>query len=387
MEVIREAFIHQSIKSTIMHTLVRLLIPVLILCSLQQVSGQEAYQKKIQELKTQRERVENEEKEALKKEVVRIEGRLEAGEIAEAEALLLKEQAAERRALNIKNRQAIIDNEIALLERNKGEAIVLQDSIVKKDERVTVYEYPEEDDDDDDCESFGFGCDSWSWDWDWDWDDPYRYDRRTHSDLVIAFGFSNADVQGLSLEGSPYKKAGSRFFEIGWTWRTRVFQNSNWLRFHYGFSFQFNGLKPEGNQYFVTEDGQSRLEEFEYDLRKSKFRMDNLVVPVHFEIGPSRKRVSEHSVRYSLRDQFRLGLGGYGGLNIGARQKLKYTVDGDKKKDKLKGGYNTSDFVYGLSGYMGVGGVLLYVKYDLNPIFQDVEVEERFIAFGLRLDI
>jgi hypothetical protein len=356
----------------------------MVFCCLQQVSGQEEYQKKIRELKAKRELVEKEEKEALKKEVVRIEGRLEAGEIDEAEAVVLKEQAAERRALNIKNRQAIIDNEIALLERNKDDAIVLQDSISKKEERITVYEYPEEDDDYD-CEFLGFGCDSWSWDW--DWDDHYRYDRRTFSDLVIAFGFSNADVQGLSLEGSPYKKAGSRFFEIGWTWRTRVFQNSNWLRFHYGFSFQFNGLKPEDNQYFVTENGQSTLQEFEYDLRKSKFRMDNLVVPVHFEFGPSRKRVSDHGVRYSLRDQFRLGLGGYGGLNIGARQKLKYTQDGDKKKDKLKGGYNTSDLIYGLSGYMGVGGVLLYVKYDLNPIFQDVDTEERFIAFGLRLDI
>jgi hypothetical protein len=358
----------------------------MILCCLQTLSAQEEYQKKIRDLKAERELVERQEKEALKNEVVRIEGRLESGEIDQAEATALKEQAAERRALNIKNRQAIIDNEIALLERNKDEVIVLQDSISKREERVTVYEYPQEDDDND-CERYGFGCDSWSWDWDWDWDDNYRYDRRTHSDLVIAFGFSNADVQGLSIEGSPYKAAGSRFFEIGWAWRTRVFQNSNWLRFHYGFSFQFNGLKPEGNQYFVTENGQSRLQEFEYDLNKSKFRMDNLVVPVHFEFGPSRKRTSEYGVRYSLRDQFRVGLGGYGGLNIGARQKLKYTQDGDKKKDKLKGGYNTSDFVYGLSGYMGVGGVLLYVKYDLNPIFQNVEPEQRIIAFGLRLDI
>ena len=51
-----------------MHTLVRLLIPVLVLCCLQQASGQEAYQKKIQELKAQRELVAKEEKEALKKE-------------------------------------------------------------------------------------------------------------------------------------------------------------------------------------------------------------------------------------------------------------------------------------------------------------------------------
>ena len=367
-----------------MHTLVKVLIPIMILFCLQQVSAQEDYQKKIRDLRADRELVEKQEKEALKNEVVRIEGRMESGEIDQAEAIVLKEQAAERRALNIKNRQAIIDNEIALLERNKDDNIVLQDSITKKEERVAVYDYPEEDSDSD-CERYWFGCESWEWRW--DRDNNYRYGRRTYSDLLIAFGFSNAKVEGLSLEDSPYRIAGSRFFEIGWAWRTRVFQNSNWLRFHYGFSFQFNGLKPEGNQYFVTEDGQSRLEEFEFDLWKSKFRMDNLVVPVHFEFGPSRKRVSEHGVRYSLRDQFRIGVGGYGGLNIGARQKLRYARDGERKRERLKGGYNTSELVYGLSGYMGVGGVLLYVKYDLNPIFQDVDPEQRIIAFGLRLDI
>ena len=255
----------------------------------------------------------------------------------------------------------------------------MQDSVSKKTKTIVI-EYQDEDDD---CEFFGIGCDYW----DWEWDGHRKYDRRTFSDLVIAFGFSNADVEGLSLEASPYKVAGSRFFEIGWAWRTRVFQNSNWLRFHYGFSFQFNGIKPEGNQYFVTEDGQTTLQEFEFPLDKSKFRMDNLVVPVHFEVGPSRRRVSEHRVRYSLKNQFRFGFGGYGGLNIGARQKLKYRVDGDKKKDKLKGGYNTSDLIYGLSTYMGIDGFLLYFKYDLNPIFQDAEVEQNFIAFGLRLDI
>ena len=115
--------------------------------------------------------------------------------------------------------------------------------------------------------------------------------------------------------------------------------------------------------------------------------MDNLVFPIHFEIGPSKKRVSGDRVRYSLNNQFRFGIGGYGGVNLGARQKLKYTRDGERIKDKLIGGYNTSDFIYGLSSYMGVEGVLLYFKYDLNPIFQDADVRQRFIALGLRLDI
>ena len=363
-----------------MNTLVRMLIPVVMVCFAVQLSAQEDYRTKIQELEAQRELVVKQEKEALKDEITRIDGRLEAGEIGQEEAQGLKEAAAEKHALNINNRQAILDNEIALLERNKGDGNGAEAGTSGKSERTVVLEYP---DHEEDCEFFGIGCDHWHW----DWEGHHPYDKRTYSDLVIAFGLSNADIEGTSLEDTPYKVAGSRFFEIGWNWRTRVFENSNWLRFHYGFLFQFNGIKPKGNEYFANTDGQTTLQEFEYPLRKSKFRMDNLVVPVHFEVGPSHKRVSENRIRYSLKNQFRFGFGGYAGINLGARQKLKYTRDGEKVKDKLKGGYDASDFVYGLSTYVGAGGTLLYFKYDLNPIFQNTDVKQRFIALGLRLDI
>jgi len=115
--------------------------------------------------------------------------------------------------------------------------------------------------------------------------------------------------------------------------------------------------------------------------------MDNLVFPVHFEFGPSKFKESENKVRYSLRNQFRVGLGGYGGFNLGTRQKLKYDRNGENVKDKLKREYNTTNFVYGLSAYAGFDGVLLYLKYDLNPIFKDAEIEQRNISLGLRFDL
>ena len=45
------------------------------------------------------------------------------------------------------------------------------------------------------------------------------------------------------------------------------------------------------------------------------------------------------------------------------------TVMGNEQRTNLKRGYNTNDLVYGLAAYMGVDGVLLYTKYDLNPLF------------------
>jgi len=337
----------------------------------QSLLGQENYEDQIAELKEQKERVEQQEKEALKIEVEEINKRLENENITAEEADTLKEKAAQKRALNIENRISIIDNKIELLARNEGNIMDDPDdkSIIDDGVGVTV----------------NIGDEPW---------DPFdddkkslRYDRRTYSDFVMAVGLNNVIIEGESINNSPYETAGSRFFEMGWSWRTRVFTRSNFMRFNYGLSFQFNGLKSKNNQYYVIVDGEAVQAEFEYPLRKSKLRMDNLVIPLYLEFGPSLVEKTENRIRYSLRNQFRIGLGGYGGINLGTRQKLKYTRDGKNVKDKLIGGYNTNSFIYGLAGYVGIDCVLLYVKYDLNPIFANSTVEQRNISFGFRFDL
>ncbi|NHF60907.1 hypothetical protein FK220_016260 [Flavobacteriaceae bacterium TP-CH-4] len=352
-----------------MRTITLFLMALLVSNMSSQLVAQERYQERIEELKTLKEKITQQEKEALKREVEDINDRLDEGLISLEEAKVLKESAAQKRAMNIEDRIAIVDNQIALLDRNKGE-------VLKENSELSIVS---------DGVGFSINVDGEPWHV-FERRQP-RYDRRTYSDFVVAVGLNNAIIEGQSLEDSPYKIGGSRFFELGWNWRTRVFQNSNFMRFHYGISLQFNGLKPKDNQYFVVTNGETSLQEFDFDLRKSKFRMDNLVFPVHFEFGPSRVSETEDRIRYSIHRKFRLGIGGYGGFNLGTRQKLKYTRDGDNVKDKLKRGYNTSDFVYGLSGYIGVGGVQLYAKYDLSPIFKDAAIEQHNISLGLRFDL
>ncbi|WP_343487653.1 hypothetical protein [Allomuricauda sp. d1] len=358
-----------------MRTITYYVVLIIISFLTQQLSAQKSYEKEVEELKNRKEEIVSQEKDALRLEVEHINKQLEKGKISAEEATKLKEAAAKKRALNIENRTAIIDNRIALLERNQGQVLEL-DSLDSKNRLLLTFDIDDEDD-----RIFGIRINER------DWDRDYKYDRRTYSDLVLAIGLNNALIEGQSLDDSPYKIGGSRFFEMGWQWRTRVFRNSNWLRFNYGFSFQFNGLKPENNQFFVQNGDQTGLQEFDVELDKSKLRMDNLVFPVHFEIGPSKYREYRNGFRYSLDDQFRLGFGGYAGFNLGTRQKLKYTRDGERVKDKFKRDYNTSDLIYGLSAYAGIEGVLLYVKYDLNPIFRDAPVEQRNISLGVRFDL
>ena len=357
-----------------MRTITMYLVALAILFVVDSMTGQEEYKKKVEVLKEQKAKITQQEKEALKYEVENINDRFEKGSITEKEANLLKQKAAEKRALNIENRITIVDNQINLLERNQGKMLVLMelDTLNGKGIRLggDINGKP----------TILFKTKNWK--------REVRYDRRTYSDFVMAVGLNNAIVEGQSLNDSPYKIGGSRFFEMGWQWRTRVFENSNFLRLNYGFSFQFNGLKPKGNQYFVALDnGQTELQEFDFDLDKSKLRMDNLVFPLHFEFGPSKLKKTEETIRYSLHNQLRIGLGGYAGFNMSTRQKLKYDRNGENVKDKLKRGYNTNDLIYGLSAYAGVDGVLLYVKYDLNPIFKDALVDQRNISLGLRFDL
>mgnify|MGYP001812256716 CR=1 FL=1 len=128
------------------------------------------------------------------------------------------------------------------------------------------------------------------------------------------------------------------------------------------------------------------LEEFPVELKKSKFRSTNLVVPIHFEFGPSKKIERDTYFRYSTHKKFKIGLGGYAGINIASMQKVKYRLDGDRKKDK-ETGFNMSPFVYGLSGYVAAGNVGLYVKYDLSPLFKDQAIDQNNISLGLRFDL
>ena len=313
-----------------------------------------------------KETVKNHEKGFLKREVEEINKRLDNKEITLEEADILKKEAAKKVALNIENRIAIIENQIALYERNY---------------------YKINNDEDTKENKIGLMVSNRLFSVKGKKREPKR-NPRTSNDLVFAFGFNNAIIDGQNIDDSPYKTGGSGFIELGWNWKTRVFKESRFLRLKYGFSFQWNKLNIDDNQYFVQNGKETNLEVFPENLKKAKFRVSNLVFPAYFEFGPLRKMDREdNKIRYINNNQFKVGIGAYGGVNLGTRQKLKYVVDGNRVKDKIKRGYNTSNLVYGLGGYVGFGDTSLYIKYDLSPIFKDQDVKQNNISLGIRFDI
>lgn len=349
----------------------RIIIIVLLVCNgllCQQSFAQEkdSVLVKLEALELKKEQVTKEEKEALKKKIIEINKKRDKSEISFEEAEKLKKEAAELHALNIDNRLSIIENSISLLKRNHENQT---DKIADSTKR-----------------SIGIGSKDGFLKID-NKRSRYQRDLKTYSNLVVAYGLNNTITEGQNLNDSPYKVGGSRFFEIGWAWDTRVFKNTNAVRFKYGVSLQYNGLKPKDNRYFVEDGNQTVLEEFPDKLDKSKFRMTNLVFPVHFEFGPSEKIETANSFRYSTNNKFKIGVGGYAGFNIGNLQKLKYKQDGDKIKEKSRNNFNTNNFIYGISAYVGKDDVSLYVKYDLNPIFNNAISDQNNISLGIRFDL
>lgn len=358
-----------------MQTITKYLVLLILCINFQCVYAQDTIanvnnKHKIEELKKLRDDIKNQEKEFLKVEVESINKRLGNGEISYNEAEILKKEAANKRALNIENRIAIVSNKISLLERNEDGYNANEDEELSKI-------------------GFSLGGDEGSFAGIkiTNKNKPKTYDLRTTSDFVLAFGLNNALIEGENLDDSPYKFGGSRFFEIGWAWKTRIFKNSNFLRLKYGYSFQINGLKPKDNNYFVQDGNQTMLEEFPEDLKKSKLSITNLVFPLHFEFGPSKRIDKDTYFRYSTDNQFKIGIGGYAGFNIGSRQKLKYELDGERTKDKQKKSFNTTNLVYGLSTYIAFDEVALYIKYDLSPIFKDQAINQNNISLGVRFDM
>lgn len=315
----------------------------------------------LEDLKTT---IKEEERDFLKIEVEHINDQFDKGSITEAESEQLKKEAAKKRALNIENRLAIIDNKIELLRRNEVYYNDVEDGEINIGFSLGKFA--------------GLGISTNS--------KPRKYDKRTTSDLVFAIGFNNAIGDGQKI-GDDYNFLHSGFVELGVAWKTRVFDNNNSVRLKYGFSFQWNKLSPKGDRYFVQDGNITALETFPSELKESEFRITNLVFPLHFEFGSSKKIERKNYFRYDTSRHFKIGIGGYAGFNIGTQQKLRFKEEGDRVKQKIRRNYNTTPFVYGLSGYIGYGTVGLYVKYDLSPLFKDQPFDQHNLSMGFRFDL
>mgnify|MGYP006179718349 CR=1 FL=1 len=215
-----------------------------------------------------------------------------------------------------------------------------------------------------------------------------RKSKRTTSQFVFAMGMNNVITEGESLSDSDFRFWRSKFYEWGFTYNTRILENNNLLHAKYGLSLMYNNLRPTDNRYFVTNGNQTHLVTGATHFDDSRFRNVFLVAPLHLEFDFTPKKTSKDGTKtyFHTHESVRLGIGGYAGVRIKSKQILKYEVDGLDSKERQKGDFNVNDFTYGLSAYIGYKATSLYVKYDLNPMFQNNAVDQNNISLGVRFD-
>lgn len=314
-----------------------------------------------------------EEKAALKLEIEEVNKELEAGTITKAQADEKKMKLAETRSKNIETRVGEAQEELKDLVKQKvdgklketgyhrGKFSITFDSPGKKDtEEAKKY-----------------------------WDSVYnnRSERRTTSQFVFALGANNL-VTNKAVANSDYRYWGSHFYEWGVTWNTRLMKNDNLLHLKYGMSVMYNNLRPTDNRYFVRDGDQTNLETSSVNLKDSRFRNVYVTAPVHLEFDFTKTGVNADGKKlFRSHESVRFGIGGYAGFKVKSKQILKYSEDGHDITVRQKGGFNTNDFIYGVSTYVGYGATSLYLKYDLNPLFKDNAVKQNNISLGVRFDL
>lgn len=210
--------------------------------------------------------------------------------------------------------------------------------------------------------------------------------KRTVNRLVFAFGLNNVleNKELSSLDDSPYSIWHSNFVELGWGYKTALSKESNLVNVFYGLSFQWNELKLYDNLYHVDIDGQTLVVEHPDNLKKSKLRNSQMIIPLGFEFDFSKKEVHDGKTYYNRNEGVRLGIGGYAGLRINTKQIIKFNEPRDQKKEKIVSDYNMNNITYGLTTYLGYKDTSIYLKYDLHLLFKDTET--RNVSLGVRFD-
>ncbi len=213
--------------------------------------------------------------------------------------------------------------------------------------------------------------------------------KRTYSYTVLAFGLNNLMNDGdlNSIQDSEFEFGGSRFFEFGINYKTRIFKEATVPYINYGLSVRYNNLRFKEDKFFTTNGDQTLIENHPLSLKKSNFKNVQLVVPVFLEFDFSKPKMKDGEKIFKRNRNVRLGFGGFGGINLKSKQVVKYKLDGKRVKDKTKGDFNVNRFVYGLNAFIGYKDTSFYVKYDLQDLFKDNFKNQNNISFGVRFDL
>lgn len=227
---------------------------------------------------------------------------------------------------------------------------------------------------------------SFTWSFFGTFDDIYqKSERRTTNQIVFAFGLNNV-MTNNAISDSDFRYFGSHFYEWGITYNTRIIKDNNLLHAKYGFSVMYNNLRPTDNRSFVVSGNQTALQTNVINTDDSRFKNVYLVFPLHLEFDLTKTKIQDEKKIFNSHEGYRFGIGGYAGINLKSKQYIEFSNNNYKNSTMTQGDFNTNNFIYGLSAYVGFYETSLYLKYDLNPLFANNLTKQNNISLGVRFD-
>ena len=371
----------------------RILLVLVLFCTTIAFSQEKNFEDEVTKISKRIELITKTEKAALKEKIELINKRLDKNEITSEQAQKLKKEAAEFHAKIIADKVAVEEGKLQLLVQDKANGRIKSKpkkqtdfddyddstfSIGRKIFRVRVNDNPDyisrRDRRRDERKS--------------NWESKGKTNRSTTTQFVFAMGVNNVlvDHKTSSLDNSNYQFWKSHFYELGWTWKTRMDRDASKLYFKYGVSFLWNNLRADNNMYHVVNGDQTDLVVHAERLTENRLRHVQMNFPVHFEWDFSRNgEYSDGTKRDRTNKSFRLGVGAFAGFKLGTRQYIEYTDGNGVKVEELqKDNFNMNILNYGLSAYVAYRNTGFYVKYDMNSLFKNTEV--RNLSLGVRFD-
>ena len=261
-----------------------LIILVLFVTTIAQ-SQEKTFEKEVSKISKRIEHITKTQKDSLKVKVIAIDKRLEKGEITNATATSLKKEIASYHARNIEKLVGEQERMLQLLVQDKTNGKIASSNTLSED---------------DDISTFSIGNKIFRFTLNDSKRDSIRKERRrkrrwnrkTTSQFVFAMGANNVliDNDFSSLNNSEYKFWQSRFYELGWTWKTRLNKKPSQLYFKYGLSFLWNNLRLENNQHHVKNNDVTEINTYPNQLSESRLRHVQMNIPMHFEWDFSRNK-------------------------------------------------------------------------------------------------
>ncbi|WP_254448712.1 outer membrane beta-barrel protein [Spirosoma rhododendri] len=175
----------------------------------------------------------------------------------------------------------------------------------------------------------------------------------------------------------PYelRPVGSRYIAIAFRQRPTLINGKRAkLSLQYGVEAAWSNYMFDNNVVASRGSEGVVLAPYSEQLNKTKLTTFALQVPVV-------PRLSFYSA--SGRKSFHIGLGGFVGYRLDSYTKIK-RQNGDKSREHNS--FYLNSLRYGLVGHIGLQRTSLFVKYDLNPLFQVGKGPDvRSISFGFML--